>query len=472
MYYNFNQRMNKQYLIISTTVTFFLVRFWETVMVLFFEKSFLWQSIKNDNLDHYQLGFLLLLVCGLFWKKLNGKLKMIICGIGAGLIIDDIYQILSILLGFPYTFNSFFEWTSALVFYFAFLSFLTIKSRKVYYALGIIGVTVFIIRVITAVAIYFIGTTSLWNSIYTDNWNHYQLGIVLLLISVFLKKKLGNYLVPLFAIGTALILDEVTDVLKVFSFQFPPNFRDGPFDLLLILLSFLLFVCVVKLIEIIYVRIVDYKNKKWAEGAISQKAVSQFNEWAPNYDSGVSHYFFDLCNREVIKILKLRNDTKLLDVGCGTGSLLLEILKRQKGLQLHGVDSSPEMTRLANAKLRGFGHIFLKIGSGNSLPYEQNYFDHVVCAHSLHHHPNPGKSFSEMTRVLKPGGQLIVVDGFTDNILRKIMFLAVQLIQREGPVQRFTKQEMSTFFKKFGFKNIIQKEFQYFNLITFGVKIK
>jgi len=120
---------NKQRLIISTTITLLLIRFWETVMVVFFEKSFLWQSIKNDNLDHYQLGFLLLFVCGLFWKKLNGKLKMTICGVGMGLIIDDVYQVLSILFGFSYSFNSFLDWASAMVFYFAFLSLLTIRKK-------------------------------------------------------------------------------------------------------------------------------------------------------------------------------------------------------------------------------------------------------------------------------------------------------------------------------------------------------
>ena len=248
---------NKQYFIISTAVTLFLVRFWETVMVIFFEKSYLWQSIKNDNFDHYQLGFLLLFVCGLFSKKINRKLKMIICGIGIGLIIDDIYQILSILFGFPYTFNSFLEWVSALTFYLAFLSFLTIQRRRIRYALGIVGFTILAVRLITAMAIHFIGKTPLWNSIYSDNWNHYQLGLVLLFVSLFLREKFGKYFIPSAAIGIGLVIDEVTDVLKVFGFQFSPNFRDSSFDLLLIFLSFLSFVCVVKLIEALFDRTVS-----------------------------------------------------------------------------------------------------------------------------------------------------------------------------------------------------------------------
>jgi len=113
----------------------------------------------------------------------------------------------------------------------------------------------------TAVAIYFIGSTPLWNSIYTDNWNHYQLGVVLLLISPFLKQKLGKYFVPLVAVSIGLVIDEVTDMLKVLGFHFPLNFRDSPFDLLLIFLSFLLFVCIVKLIEVVFNRTVRYKNE-------------------------------------------------------------------------------------------------------------------------------------------------------------------------------------------------------------------
>lgn len=252
---------NKQYLLVSATITLFLVRLWKTIMVIFFEKSFLWQSIKNDNFDHYQLGFLLLFICGLFWKKLSGKLKMIICGVGLGLIIDDAYQILSILFGFPYTFNGFLELTSLLIFYLAFLSYPTIKRKIVRYTLGIVGITVSVTELIITAAHYFIGKTHLWNSIENDNWHHYQLGLVLVFISLFLRQKLGKYFIPAVAISIGLIINGIEDVLRVFGFNFPLTFGDTPFDFLLILLSFLLFVCVVKLAEVVFDQLTRNKDK-------------------------------------------------------------------------------------------------------------------------------------------------------------------------------------------------------------------
>lgn len=461
---------NKQSFTISATVTLFLVRLWETVMVVFFEKSFWWQTVKNDNLEHYQLGFLLLIIASLLSKKLNEKIRAVIYGVGVGLILDEIYTLISILFGLPYLFNGFLDWLLVLITYLAFISLITMKRKVLTHSLGVVGFTIFIIRVLTALAIYFFGKTDLWHSIYTDNWNHYYLGIVILLVVPFLRKRLGKIFVPLLSVGIALVLDEVTDVLKLLGFKLPINFRDSPQDLLLIFFSFLLFVCLARLIEIVFDQMVHGKDKKRSKEEITQNTIGQFNGWAPHYDSGMTHYFFDYCNKEIIKTLNLRGGIKILDVGCGTGSLLAEINKKRKGLRLYGVDLSPNMIHIAETKMAHFENVTFLAGNGSSLPFESDYFDIVICSNSLHHHPVPNKSLAEMARVLKRKGQLIIVDGFTDNILRAMMFWFVQLIQKEGSVKRFTKYEMYSFFERLEMVDIGQQEILYFNLLTNGVK--
>ncbi len=308
------------------------------------------------------------------------------------------------------------------------LSVVTIRNKALQHLLRSVGITIFVIRILTAITIYFIGETNLWHSIYFDNWNHYYLGILILLVVPFLKDRFGRTFVPSIGVGIGLIIDEVTDVLKVLGARFPANFRDSPYDLFLIFITFLLFVFLVKLTEVIIYQIVQNKNKEQDREKITQNAIIQFDAWAPHYDSGISHFFFDLCNNEILKILGLRTNSRILDVGCGTGNLLLEINKRQKGLNLYGVDLSQKMISIAKAKMANFKNVAFLTGNGNLLPFANDYFDAVICANSLHHHPNPNRSLLEMSRVLKRGGQLIIVDGFRNNILRAIMFQLVQLI--------------------------------------------
>ena len=75
-----------------------------------------------------------------------------------------------------------------------------------------------------------------------------------------------------------------------------------------------------------------------------------------------------------------------------------------------------------------------------------------------------------MTRVLKIGGTLILVDGFMDGFLRRENFHITRVLQSEGFVQRFNKAEIYNFFQKLKYKNIEQQEILYVNLLTKGVK--
>ncbi len=110
--------------------------------------------------------------------------------------------------------------------------------------LGIIFLTIFLYRLVTYIIIYFWGTTSWWHGVYTDKWNHYQIGLVLILISIFLYKlkRHLNFGKILAAIGTGMIVDEISEVLRLLRiYDFGPNFRDSLADLLLIIICYFLF---------------------------------------------------------------------------------------------------------------------------------------------------------------------------------------------------------------------------------------
>ena len=104
---------------------------------------------------------------------------------------------------------------------------------------------------------------------------------------------------------------------------------------------------------------------------------------------------------------------KVLDVGCGTGTLALGI-KRQVGTgEVHGVDASPEMIQFAKEKAAKNGSdIDFQVALIEAIPFPDASFDLVTSSLMLHHLPDDvkAKGFLEIRRVLKPGGRFMAMD--------------------------------------------------------------
>ena len=102
----------------------------------------------------------------------------------------------------------------------------------------------------------------------------------------------------------------------------------------------------------------------------------------------------------------------VLDVGTGPGRLLHEVAALRPDLELVGADLSPDMVdlaRRASAAVPGRGITFIAADVGG-LPWAAGSFDVVVSTLSAHHWPDPVAAAGELTRLLRPGGRLIVHD--------------------------------------------------------------
>lgn len=99
---------------------------------------------------------------------------------------------------------------------------------------------------------------------------------------------------------------------------------------------------------------------------------------------------------------------RALELGCGTGFFLLNLM--QAGVAEKGsvTDLSPGMVKVA---LRNAGHLNLdvdgRVADAETIPYEDNTFDLVVGHAVLHHIPDVEQSLREVLRVLKPGGRFV-----------------------------------------------------------------
>ena len=101
---------------------------------------------------------------------------------------------------------------------------------------------------------------------------------------------------------------------------------------------------------------------------------------------------------------KIRKGKQVLDAGCGTGRYSLEINERT-GANVTGIDFSRGMLSKASQKDKG---IWLQ-GDASNLPFERAIFDTVIIMLVLQHIDDEPQVISEAKRVLKPGGQLVIV---------------------------------------------------------------
>lgn len=103
-----------------------------------------------------------------------------------------------------------------------------------------------------------------------------------------------------------------------------------------------------------------------------------------------------------------------LEVAIGTG---LNLPHYPPDVRLTGIDLSPEMLALAVTRSRDMGRtISLTEGDAEKLPFAEGSFDTVVCTYALCSVRDDAGVISEMHRVLRPGGRLILVDHIRSSI--------------------------------------------------------
>ncbi len=192
---------------------------------------------------------------------------------------------------------------------------------------------------------------------------------------------------------------------------------------------------------------------------IKKRHRSYFDKWSKVYDrSLLQHLVFNPSHEVFIGEMRplLRRGSKILDVGCGTGKFAFKMANHNKQLDVHGVDLSGEMIEKAKEKLTD-ENITFAVGDVEELPYESGTFDIVTCSHSFHHYPNQDRAVSEMYRVLKDNGTLMIIDGSRDKLVGRVIFEIVTFI--EGHVYHVLQREMRDLLMAAGFGKVRQRHF-------------
>jgi ubiquinone/menaquinone biosynthesis C-methylase UbiE len=134
----------------------------------------------------------------------------------------------------------------------------------------------------------------------------------------------------------------------------------------------------------------------------------------PLYDPFIRLVLRERILRErLIERLSLRAGSRLLDVGCGTGTLAILARQKYPHAEVIGIDGDPEIVDLAGRKAAAVGaKVKFRVALATELPFEDRSIDFVTNTFVMHHLPRADKArcFEECLRVLRPGGQIHVVD--------------------------------------------------------------
>jgi len=143
--------------------------------------------------------------------------------------------------------------------------------------------------------------------------------------------------------------------------------------------------------------------------------------WEKTYYSDRNNKFYDLAIDKILKIVKLDTNAKILDAGCGNAAHSIRFAER--GYNVLGIDFSEEALKLSQSNIRKknlYKKIELKKESILSLSFKDNIFDMVFCWGVLMHINENEKALTELSRVLKGGGYLILGEGNMNSIQSRI----------------------------------------------------
>lgn len=212
-----------------------------------------------------------------------------------------------------------------------------------------------------------------------------------------------------------------------------------------------------------------------------RKARDHFDKWALGYDrSWLNELIFfptiRVCLEEIARWRKLRGGGafRMLDVGCGTGTLLCCAAQQEPARMLVGLDYSPAMARKLVEKIASSpfaGKLHAVVGDSEHLPFADESFDVVTCCNSFHHYPHQPAVVAEFRRVLRPGGVLILVDGFRDNVIGWIVFdVGVATVEKD--VHHASWSAVRDMINAAGFTTLRQRKINVFAPVLVSVALR
>ena len=195
-----------------------------------------------------------------------------------------------------------------------------------------------------------------------------------------------------------------------------------------------------------------------------RQAAHEFTRWSESYDRSVLQWLlFGPSHRAMIRrIGAVAGDRplKVLDVGCGTGVFAARLREAVPLARVWGIDLVPGMLRKGADRWKRHAEGVQPVqGDSERLPFADGSFDVITCANSFHHYPHQEHAVREMRRVLRPGGRLMIVDGYRDAPWGWLIY-DVCVANVEGAVHHASANRFRELFTQAGLTAIAQRVYR------------
>ncbi|MCB9458568.1 MAG: class I SAM-dependent methyltransferase [Anaerolineaceae bacterium] len=160
---------------------------------------------------------------------------------------------------------------------------------------------------------------------------------------------------------------------------------------------------------------------------------ADWQAWLHDYIVGqraLKLHAFILKEFKLEPILAEKRERSVLDIGCGGGQAVIRLKELYPHLDLTGIDLTE--SQIARAEIRAKRkqcQVQFEVADALALPFPDAHFDVVYSFGSVKHWPDPLKGIRESWRVLKPGGELLLIDSTSDATREQMLnFLAIAKI--------------------------------------------
>jgi ubiquinone/menaquinone biosynthesis C-methylase UbiE len=159
-----------------------------------------------------------------------------------------------------------------------------------------------------------------------------------------------------------------------------------------------------------------------------QKLARQaYQDWAATYDDEINPSI-DLEQAKVVRLMNIEKKDEILDVGCGTGRYAQLFAKQ--GAHVTGMDFSPNMLKMAKSKVKNAS--FRQADITKRFPFQDKKFDKIICSLVVSHIKHPYSMLSEMKRVIKDDGFIILT-----TLHPKVNFDGFELVKFNFPLSAY-----------------------------------
>lgn len=163
----------------------------------------------------------------------------------------------------------------------------------------------------------------------------------------------------------------------------------------------------------IYEKVTPYGSEEASKKA---QVTTMFDKIAPYYDflNGLLTIGIDsIWRKKAVAQLKPSGPKIVLDIATGTADMPVEIHKQLKPDSIIGLDISPKMIELAGNKIEKYNlqqSVSVEVGDSEALRFDDTSFDAVTVSFGVRNFGDLRKGLSEIYRVIKPGGNLMVLE--------------------------------------------------------------